>query len=437
LRREIDTVDGPLEVEDSSGSQHVEAERVAAAAALVSGLAGVGDARAHRNVQPAPARPPDDVGRPALVHIILDEHLGIEGFPDADPKARAVRRQLKTFYTSHGFRLFGRAYSEQLRTTNAIPQIVNFGAVQPQSPKGKKGRVLDRNAWFDLLGKEGYRLTVYQSDYIDYCGNPAVARCVRYTFSKMGAAANAAMSLGDRISVILVRFALLADAAQNFRALYIPLFRNLEARGYHPPGVALVSMGRTSSLNAAEAFDTLISDLRHARPGEAYFAHILLPHDPYALAPDCAPKPLRQWQLHDPGSPIAERRSAYFDQVQCVLRKVSAAYAALSDSPAGQRFLMIVHGDHGSRITKVNPTIETVGKFDEDDLVAGYSTLFAIHAPGIRAGYDPQPIAVPELLKGLAASRFTTVPRAGRRHEIILNDRSWAPKRRAPFLSSW
>jgi hypothetical protein len=29
LRREVDTVDGPVEVEDSSGSQHVEAERVA------------------------------------------------------------------------------------------------------------------------------------------------------------------------------------------------------------------------------------------------------------------------------------------------------------------------------------------------------------------------------------------------------------------------
>lgn len=30
LRREVDTVNGPVEVEDSSGSQHVEAERAAA-----------------------------------------------------------------------------------------------------------------------------------------------------------------------------------------------------------------------------------------------------------------------------------------------------------------------------------------------------------------------------------------------------------------------
>jgi hypothetical protein len=76
LRREIDTVDGPLEVEDSSGSQHVEAERVAARPTPSSGR------RRPRRDLDAPPRDsaPEDAARPKSSNI---RQIGIAGLAAA------------------------------------------------------------------------------------------------------------------------------------------------------------------------------------------------------------------------------------------------------------------------------------------------------------------------------------------------------------------
>lgn len=411
-----------------------------AAFALLSGLAGIGQqhsaaAETRRVVPPRSAGKPLP---PALVHIVLDEQLGIEAFSDLGPEGQVVQRELKAFYLSHGFRLYGRAYAEQFRTVNSIPQILNFGAVARPDANPFNGRALERNAYFDALAKDGYRLDVYQSDFIDYCDNRAVSRCVTYPFSALDAIDRSPLSVADRAVLIVARFALLSKAVFNLESLYIEAADSLRGKGYDVPDFGLTTGGRTSSLAASAAFDRLIGDLRNAKPGHAYFAHILLPHDPYALDSRCTPRPMWQWQVHDPSPPLAMRQAAYLDQVRCALRKVDAAYAAVSRSQAGRDFIMVVHGDHGSRITSVNPTAENIGKYGRDDLVAGFATLFAIRAPRIAAGYDDRPAAVPRLLAGLARSRFTSAPLPSTAApHVILNDRNWAPRKRAPFLRSW
>ena len=48
---------------------------------------------------------------PPVVHILLDEHIGIEGL-GGDAAADAMKERLRSFYVNNGFRLFGGAYSE-------------------------------------------------------------------------------------------------------------------------------------------------------------------------------------------------------------------------------------------------------------------------------------------------------------------------------------
>src|SRR5207245_3601634 len=82
---------------------------------------------------------------PAIVHIILDEHIGLDGLAPDNPRTPAVRQALDQFYLGNGFRVFGRAHSDYAFTTRSIPEILNFGANPP-----KDRRTIRKIAYFDL-----------------------------------------------------------------------------------------------------------------------------------------------------------------------------------------------------------------------------------------------------------------------------------------------
>ena len=51
---------------------------------------------------------------PILVHLVFDEHIGIEGFPEDVPPGRQMREFLRDFFGTYGFRVF-RARLQPLR----------------------------------------------------------------------------------------------------------------------------------------------------------------------------------------------------------------------------------------------------------------------------------------------------------------------------------
>ena len=100
---------------------------------------------------------------PLLIHIILDEHIGVEGLPPEIGAARALRGELIEFYTSRGFRLFGGAYSEYANTFNAVANLLNFADREVNHSfvkPGTDGREWDLNesAYFSMLQQRGYQL---------------------------------------------------------------------------------------------------------------------------------------------------------------------------------------------------------------------------------------------------------------------------------------
>lgn len=406
------------------------------AVVLVTTLLGVGGDHAwikreqHSAPSTALATP-----APAILHLILDEHIGLEGLPGNDDGARRLRRELQSFYLAQGFAVYGGAYSEHLHTSNAIPHILNYGRALGQGTNAK-GVVVGSTAHFRALAGKGYRLTVVQSDFADFCRGTTVRECVTYDSSSLRPTLAVPLTASERAGLITVKFLSLSDLAVN-------AFRVWDAIAYlsgsRAPTLNLENDGRSSSVAALAAADVLIAKLREARPGDAYFAHLLLPHFPYVVRADCTFLPWESWEWRQSTASIESRQRAYYDQVRCTMRKVAQALTALERSPAGRNAVVIIHGDHGSRITRRDPNQVNMGKFSDSDLIAGFSTLFAVRAPGVGSAYfaDAQPAA--DLLRDFVASDFSTAPRpvAARVRGVRLDGGQLKLSPRVPLPAEW
>ena len=67
-------------------------------------------------------------------------------------------------------------------------------------------------------------------------------------------------------------------------------------------------------------------------------------------------------------------------------RRVHGLIEALRRSGQFERAIVLVHGDHGSRISQMSLGVQK--NLTSDDLRDAYSTSFAVKAPGIAPGYD-------------------------------------------------
>lgn len=370
--------------------------------------------------------------QPAIVHILLDEHIGIEGLPGGNPGTPDLKRELRSFYVRHRFRLFGRAFSQHLNTLYSVPYIMSMGtdsSLEPSENRTEKSH-LD---YFDLLSKLGMKIKFIQSSYLDYCSTKNYSSCTTYNFGNAAYIIDSELSVYDKALLIFIKQ--IPGTAFLVQAY---LQDTLTRRGMHWPGILDDNRG-ASALSGLWAMRQLTHQLAKAEPGNVYFAHILLPHGPYITRPDCSLKPLVAWRRMHVSFFTPETQYAYADQLRCTLRLVEAAIQAVSASPAGSNFIMIVHGDHGSRLANVYPLEGNLSRLRARDLLAGFSTLFAVRGPGLEPGYDERPFRVADLLHELTASGFASVgewPQS--RPEVFLAPRQeLPPRRRIRLPASW
>ena len=83
----------------------------------------------------------------------------------------------------------------------------------------------------------------------------------------------------------------------------------------------------------------------------------------------------------------ASRYRSYFRQVACALRQIDRLIEAI---PPGLRHdaIIIIQGDHGSRITLVDPTTVANASPARSDYLDAFSTMFAVRSPSIEPAYD-------------------------------------------------
>ena len=358
-----------------------------------------------------------DKSLPPIVHLILDEHIGVEGIPNEIAGGRELRALLKQVYVDEDFRLYGRAYSMYYNTYNAISNIVNFSAddVDGAYIEGiSRPFRLISNAYFRYLAERGYRIRVYQADYIDYCAGQEdiIDACVTYASTSAGDFENLPLPASSKLRLLWSMFLERSFVYVTLRKFYMRfVFTPAASRGIALPTWSW-ERARVGPLPTITVLEKLVRDIRTGARGNVFFAHLLSPHFPYILERDCRVNPdVGKWEYNqDPSLPWPQTNSpkswrqsfkGYVNQIFCLHRQLGTVLRALRETGAFGDATVILHGDHGSRIVKFRPTYDNLDRLDRDDFIDGFSTFFAVHAPGLAPGYDSTLIPLQEIFPTL------------------------------------
>ena len=359
---------------------------------------------------------------PLLVHLVLDEHIGIEGLP-RELTPPAFKHQLETFFTDHRFMLFGRAYSEYPSTLWSLSHLLNLspgGYVPDLSRAGTTAATfrLNRNAYFARLARQGYAIRVFQPEYLDVCTSevPASA-CHTYRANGLRALEHLDAPPREKLSVVAGTFLARSEGYGRLKRLYGSARRRLLATGIPIPAWDW-ERSSSASVGTMPVFDRVAADLAKAEAGQAVYAHLLMPHYPYVYDAHCRARPPSQWLMRsdafDGGVPGAmtntqESRAAryalYLQQLLCTQRKIEQIIEAIPSSLRDD-VILIVQGDHGSRISLVDPIGTVKASMAPADYTDHFSTLFAVRSRHLRPAYDERLTPITCLLRTLVESDF-------------------------------
>jgi hypothetical protein len=390
------------------------------------------------------------VNLPPVVHLVLDEHIGLAGLPKDIPGGAELRRDLETFYERYGFTVFPRAHSQYINTYESIGNMLN-GEASPRYANNVvdiSGKVpefgirLRENRWFQVLAERGYKIRIYQTDFLDLCtpDMAAIEYCLTVPSNGISSLMGAELPVDLKAWIILGR--LLSGS------LSIGVAKQLISRqgeNNERAGDASQWLSRPPRLGAISAFsvmDRIAEDLRKAGPGTAIFAHLMAPHGAYMHDADCSLKPdivswVGPWARLPPSATNtpATRRARYllyFDQVRCTQRKLAQIFEALRDTGQFADSTIIIHGDHGSRISLLAPSYEAADEVSRDDLIDSYSTLFAIRRSDMAAGQDRRQRSINSLFAGIVMNR----PLAEEPAEVFIDQSIMEPELGRPYLST-
>ena len=361
------------------------------------------------------AAAPGRSGGPALVHVILDEQWGIGGLRAAGDSVTADF--MTKFYLDRGFEVFEAAYSRYDITAASLPIAFSLG--QPPSFKpsrstplgGKFRKSMRRIPYFERLRELGYELRVHESTYIDFCtgAQAPVATC---DVQQANSIANIGFIGGSWITRAKL-------TGEYFVATHSHVYTRL--RGEPPNCCAAVSGGGLAVLQR------VTSDIAAGQSGAtAYFVHVLVPHRPVQMDDQCRVLPADR----QVGYAYGEHRSdsvwhaavtAYGDQVRCAHRILGRVIDAIDSTVGRDNAIVIVHGDHGSRMHPHAPVRDSLQSFTVDELNSMFSTLFAIRRPHVAPALHRDPIPIQDAIWGLARSGFKDSLPGPWQHELRSN----------------
>ncbi len=340
--------------------------------------------------RPASAKP-----LPPVIHIILDEHSGVSGLPVDLPGYQELQSELKALYQRHGFQLYGQAFSHYAGTKESIPALLN-GSNEPmlEAHVEREGERISvaRNAWFEQLQREGYNLRVYQSDYLDYCSTPGlrVDYCLTYSDNSVHSLVETELEASDKARLLLHRFI-------RYSLLYRFISRGSDESNPLIGQMITHNEARYGAIHALPIIDQMLSDIQRYPQGTAFFAHLLIPHASYMYDAQCQLNlDTATWLRTQPfGSENSAqsrriRYGLYLDQMRCTNRLIDRFLTELTQQTLLDDARVIVHGDHGSRITINRPTVKDKSLMTASDLHDIYSTLMAIRSGDADAGYSDE-----------------------------------------------
>ena len=336
--------------------------------------------------------------KPSILHLILDEHIAVEGIPLDIRDGEKTKEDIKTFYQLYDFKVFGGAYSRYFNSHNSIASMLDFERSPDPRELYEQGNShtysLKQNAYFAKMHAEGYRIRVYQSNYMDFCDAAYVDAADCFTYQRFGLRPLdlSSLGVGDRVFFLARMYTKLSFAISKSLETYEYLRSRSGSIGAYLPSWAKWD-GIISPIATMKVIDTVMTDIEKDRGGQMYFVHLLLPHFPYIYNSDCTIRePLFEWKSPFKAEANKEIRPTqyplYFDQIHCTNAKLKEMFDRIDQAGHFDNWIVLVHGDHGSRITQTWLPHKDKKSLSREDLVEGFSTLFAVKGLGYEAGYD-------------------------------------------------
>jgi hypothetical protein len=164
------------------------------------------------------------------------------------------------------------------------------------------------------------------------------------------------------------------------------------------------------AIRAMHAMSLLAEQVVRSQSGQLFFAHLVLPHYPYIYDANCNERDPSVWEPAHDREPLppnttqlrAQRYRLYLEQLQCLYEKLDAMFRRWQEAGVFDRAVIIIHGDHGSRIYLHRPEASNRGEMLVSDYADAFSTLLAVKAPGYEPGYDLRWIAIQDFLPEFA-----------------------------------
>lgn len=297
------------------------------------------------------------------VHIILDEMSPLSMMPHG-PFYDDLRERMVSDYRQRGFDVFQNTIAAAGRTIGSLGQVFADHDGELHNYKEIDGAftyALGENRVTDMLADAGYAVTMLQSSYLELC-DPARAHCLTYAHSGDGSAlaarAKAPLATVD-YALRTTGLRLLIQDTSRASVYYRILGRIAEYTGF-----ALPSWQRDFARPplVVSTMEKAAPALRRLGKGDAVIMHFLLPHYPYVLDENCRVKPPEQvrvprWVTPYIGATFdqATAERAYWEQAACAHDRLMAIIDAILSSPGGKDAVIVVHGDHGSRLFKLMP----------------------------------------------------------------------------------
>jgi hypothetical protein len=375
---------------------------------VVLGSVGGGASMDARPAAISKPHPPAHPQLPILVHLILDEHIGVEGIPDDVPHGREMRGFLRDFFETYGFRVFARAYSHYANTYNSLANLVNFSSkpIGGALTSGDHPYVLVKNTYFELLDRSGYRIHVRQSNYMDFCtaSKEDIVDCANREITGVKALESLDVPVSDKVRLIYRRFADLSALMARIGIRYMRLREAWRSAGWELPEWWFKE-GRLGPIPDMALFDNVTEDVVRALPGDMFFVYIAMPHFPYVFDAMCDLRPVGEWEWsRNQWMPLNDRESRsrryglYLEQMRCLYRKLDAMFQAWQKAAIFDGLMIIVHGDHGSKINQLPPHAEIYQKLSHAEYIDAFSALFAVKGPRHPPGYDRRVAPIEQLL---------------------------------------
>jgi hypothetical protein len=327
-----------------------------------------------------PGKPGMDVNRPSVLHIVLDEMatpVVAFGAPGPDHPASSMIDDL----ASRGFQVHERADSSFHATNKSVSAIAGLRDSPDNFRKVKGGEFtfeVLQNSLFSRFADAGFNVKAVQFGYLKLCPDDPRFDCMGYSrglemnvFGQMG------LGIGDRLKLaaLALHKSYVSEKERGGIAVYLAVAKLFgtphDYRPFSSPAVVLKLM------------DRIKAEVAQPSGGTLSFNHLLLPHFPYILDANCGLKPIGEWTYpvqRESRHGVEKVYAGYWDQVACAKTRL---LEIIDSAAARENLYVIVHGDHGSRISR-KTKLET-----EEDLLR---TFLAIRGPGIMPGKRSDPI---------------------------------------------